>query len=361
LNYSFLRRFLCKDCSEDISVFEIENLFRRKLSFFASFVGIFVQSIELIYNYFLGQYKIFFINLLVLIIVSFVLLFFKKLSTKIITNLLVISLSIKILPIILFFKETLFPWIVLFPLISIILVGLRLSFFYSLAVFSIIMFVLIAKRSHLTTYDFQFYFEIILAYLTSFLIGSIYEFFNKFFHTQLKKQALKDFLTGLFNRRYFEEILRWEIELSKRYKHPLSIILVDLDDFKCINDKYGHQFGDKVLKMVAESIKRNIRSSDIPARYGGEEFIILLPETDLEGAKKVAEKLRRIIQELSIDNTKLTASFGITELLENDSMETFIKRADKALYRAKKEGKNKVIAELSNETFEKNCKNKKTD
>ncbi len=358
---SILQKLLCNRCNQELSVFEIEDLFRRKLALFALLVGILVQSVEVSYNYYLGQTILIIPNLFVLFLLIFVLIFFKKLPTKFITNSLVFSLVIKIFPVVFSFKESLLPWVILFPLISIVLVGIKPATFYTVSVGFFVFTVFILGEEKLTFHNFQFYLETFIAYITAFVIGSIYELLNRYFYAQLKRQALKDFLTGLFNRRYFDEILRWEIEFSKRYKHPLSIILFDIDDFKCINDKYGHQFGDQVLKVIAELTKKHIRSSDVPARYGGEEFIILLPETDLKGAVKVAEKLRHIIETSPIDGVKITASFGVTELLDGDTLDSLIERADKALYQAKRQGKNKVVYLTTNKERSGNCKKEKTD
>ena len=159
-------------------------------------------------------------------------------------------------------------------------------------------------------------------------------------------QASHDKLTGLFNRNKFDEVYTKEIKRSKRYNNELSMIIFDIDDFKLVNDNYGHQIGDEVLKEIAKIILNKVREQDINVRWGGEEFLILLPETNLTGAATVASKIRIAIKEhlFSKNNLKITASFGVSQLLSEDSETTFIARSDTLLYEAKKAGKDKVIS-----------------
>lgn len=162
----------------------------------------------------------------------------------------------------------------------------------------------------------------------------------------LEYQANHDSLTGLSNRQRFHNIFGKEMRRDKRYEHPLSLILFDLDSFKNFNDDFGHDVGDSVLKYVAKISIEGIREHDTVVRWGGEEFIVLLPETTLEGAKQVAEKLRMNIENHSSEDIprKFTASFGVTTLIDGDTEDSLIKRADEALYDAKKSGKNMVRA-----------------
>ncbi len=154
-----------------------------------------------------------------------------------------------------------------------------------------------------------------------------------------------DQLTGICNRRCLEEKLQEYIELSKRYQRPFSLIMFDIDYFKHINDTLGHDIGDKVLKTLTNIVKQNIRSTDILARYGGEEFIIIAPETTLDQAKILAEKLRISIENTNIENfINITCSFGVAELYSQDTQETFLKRVDESLYKAKRSGRNRVMA-----------------
>jgi diguanylate cyclase (GGDEF)-like protein len=159
--------------------------------------------------------------------------------------------------------------------------------------------------------------------------------------------AQKDELTGLNNRRAFFERGHRAFEQSKRFGHSISVIMMDLDHFKTINDNYGHSVGDKVLQAVAQLIKTVVREIDIVARMGGEEFSFALPETSLEDAAYLAERLRSGIEKLVITdsghNIKLTASFGVAICKDDDaSIEALLTNADNALYVAKNEGRNQI-------------------
>jgi diguanylate cyclase (GGDEF)-like protein len=166
---------------------------------------------------------------------------------------------------------------------------------------------------------------------------------------EMEKHAAHDPLTGLHNRRMFDERLNHEFERGRRYSRPLSILMLDVDDFKKINDKYGHHWGDVVLQAVARVIGERTRKSDISARYGGEEFILMLPEVALEGGAQAGEKLRQEIASLKFDpdsgpSFSLTVSIGVasTSARRYEDGQTVVKEADLALYRAKRSGKNRV-------------------
>ncbi|MCB9096148.1 MAG: diguanylate cyclase [Arcobacter sp.] len=162
----------------------------------------------------------------------------------------------------------------------------------------------------------------------------------------LEYQASHDKLTGLLNRNRFDELYSKEIKKSKRYRNELSIILLDIDNFKSINDTYGHQIGDEVLKEISKLILTNVREADVCVRWGGEEFLILLPHTNLDGAIVVAEKIRTTISSIPIskENLIVTSSFGVSQMEDEDDENTLITKSDKYLYEAKNSGKNKVVA-----------------
>jgi diguanylate cyclase (GGDEF)-like protein len=153
-----------------------------------------------------------------------------------------------------------------------------------------------------------------------------------------------DQLTGLYNRRFIEDKLKSEMERTKRYGAPLSVILLDIDHFKSINDRYGHDVGDEVLISLAGLLKRRIRKTDVAGRWGGEEFLIIVPETDSEVSVCLAEKLREAVQNRRHGPVeKVTASFGVAQFKEGDTAGALIKRADQGLYEAKAGGRNKVV------------------
>ncbi len=162
-------------------------------------------------------------------------------------------------------------------------------------------------------------------------------------HALLERQATTDTLTGIFNRLKFNELLDIEIRGAMRYRHPLSLIMFDIDHFKSINDTYGHLVGDAVLKEITSLVTGNIRNVDVFARWGGEEFVILSPDSSLKAANQVAEKLRRLIEVSSFSSPcKVTVSFGLAQFQEDDVANSFLNRADAALYRAKSLGRNRV-------------------
>ena len=169
----------------------------------------------------------------------------------------------------------------------------------------------------------------------------------------IKNQAVTDGLTGLYNRRYFEEYIAKEVTRSQRSGQPFSIIGLDLDFLKHINDKYGHAYGDIAIKTVADVLKSNARSIDTAARMGGEEFNIILPGISSDGAMKAAERIRKAIEEKQLDTIgHVTASIGVATFLEHsDNIEEVIELTDQAMYESKRNGRNRVtMAQNASET-----------
>ncbi len=185
--------------------------------------------------------------------------------------------------------------------------------------------------------------------LESLLCALIYPLKNATLFNQAVKMAHTDPLTKTNNRTALEDSLQREIKLTQRNSSDLSIIFFDIDHFKDINDTYGHDCGDLALSSAANCIKNAVRGSDIVFRYGGEEFVILLSETNINGAKIIAERIRKSIESHTISYgmkiLKLTASLGISSLRENDSTDSIIKRADHAMYHAKENGRNQIQIE----------------
>jgi diguanylate cyclase (GGDEF)-like protein len=179
------------------------------------------------------------------------------------------------------------------------------------------------------------------------LAALLYPLRNALLYRAAIHSAFIDSLTGVKNRTAFDSNFGREIEYSTRKQNDLSLIVLDIDFFKRINDNYGHIVGDAVLRQVAQSVEATIRSSDALYRYGGEEFAIVLNGTDLEGALLLAERIRKNVEALRIDSLKdvhITLSLGVAILQERDNARSLFERADSALYEAKKSGRNRVVS-----------------
>ena len=167
-------------------------------------------------------------------------------------------------------------------------------------------------------------------------------------HLQVTRQAVTDELTGLANHGRFQELLGSEMEQVRRYHHPVGLIMLDIDNFKSVNDTYGHQQGDVVLRRVARVVADSSRDADFPARYGGEEMALILPHTDLEGAYAIAERVRTAVESLRIPRNddagvlRITASLGVAATTDG-AKDALIADADAALYDAKRQGKNRTM------------------
>jgi diguanylate cyclase (GGDEF)-like protein len=167
-------------------------------------------------------------------------------------------------------------------------------------------------------------------------------------HEQVSRQAVTDELTGLANHGRFQDLLSSEMEQVRRYPHPVGLIMLDIDDFKSVNDTYGHQQGDVVLRHVGRVLRDSSREADTAARYGGEEMVLVLPHTDLDGSHAIAERVRSAIADLEIPRLdekgvlRVTASLGVAASSDGDK-DALINDADGALYTAKREGKNRAI------------------
>lgn len=183
----------------------------------------------------------------------------------------------------------------------------------------------------------------LLALIIPILYGRKLIMRQKELHDEIARIADEDSLTELFNRRKINKLIQNEIERSNRYKKGFSIIIMDIDFFKRVNDEYGHLAGDRLLKMFTKIMKQTIRHTDTAGRWGGEEFVILCPETNMDGAMALAEKIRERIGSHVFDEFgRQTASFGVACFVDNDSVDSIINRADIALYNAKNAGRNKV-------------------
>ncbi len=171
---------------------------------------------------------------------------------------------------------------------------------------------------------------------------------NAHLHGIARRLASTDELTQLANRRHFDEALQAEVVRAERFGDPVAVVVADLDNFKEVNDRHGHDVGDLVLQAFADVIRANVRDIDLPARYGGEEFTVLLPATDAEGGRQLAERLRVAMAELTVENgedgaVRVTSSFGVAGFPEESSAAALLRAGDRALYRAKAIGKNAVV------------------
>jgi diguanylate cyclase (GGDEF)-like protein len=218
--------------------------------------------------------------------------------------------------------------------------ALRLALLYLLTLF--LLALLGGLRSHYTPVHLNALAQFLgsnLAYVG--LLSLLMRLKDSYLEARL--DAYTDFLTGLRNRRYLELALERELFRVARYGRPLSLIILDLDGFKAVNDTHGHEVGDRVLKALARCLEEHLRQSDRAVRLGGEEFAVLLPETGLPQALRLAERLRQAVAALEVPPVeRLSASFGVAQASPTDSPLSFLRRADEALYKAKRRGKNRV-------------------
>ena len=166
---------------------------------------------------------------------------------------------------------------------------------------------------------------------------------------EVRTLADHDGLTGLRNRRVAEEAMRTEIARSERYGSPFSVALLDIDHFKAVNDRFGHDEGDRVLKRIAETLAATVRTTDAAMRWGGEEFLVVLPHTDVEGGLTIAEKLRRAVKRAFPEERPVTCSFGVAEWRPGENAESLFTRADAAMYSAKAAGRDRIAGDVSGE------------
>lgn len=162
---------------------------------------------------------------------------------------------------------------------------------------------------------------------------------------EIERLSLTDVLTGLANRRHIDGLIQHELQSTARYGRPLAVMMLDIDHFKNINDHYGHQYGDEVLRRVSAVMAENARAADVLARWGGEEFLLLAPNTDATGAAELAERIRSSIEGTPMGKRHLnvTISIGVTEACKSDSRRSLVRRCDLALYRAKEAGRNRIV------------------
>ena len=190
---------------------------------------------------------------------------------------------------------------------------------------------------------------ILVAYITTMLAADI-----RYAVDKIKQVSDTDELTGTYNMRAFSSMLQRAFRQSVRYGHALSVVMIDSDNLKQINDTHGHESGNRLLQHLVRCIREQLRGSDVMARFGGDEFIVLLPETSNKGALEMAERIRKSIEISRFDvrtgDTNITVSLGIASYPEDGgNLDIILEKADKAMYRAKQRGRNRVIAYTDNE------------
>ncbi len=190
--------------------------------------------------------------------------------------------------------------------------------------------------------------EVELAALEMLISTLVYPLRNALKYREAVQTALRDPLTGMGNRAAMQSALEREVLLARRYQQALSLLVIDIDHFKTINDRLGHSSGDQVLREVAHTIDWVTRQTDMTFRYGGEEFVVVLNNTDDSEAKHIAERVRRAVNELAVNSNTgpvhATVSIGCSSLIESDDINSLFERGDKALYQAKRNGRNQVIS-----------------
>ena len=220
-------------------------------------------------------------------------------------------------------------------LVSLVLIPLVLYYTYGVPLISNIQVRLFVQIIAIPIYSFAFYYI---------LKGLKKSKELKNMHNKLQIMLKYDDLTGLANRRYFMDYFEEKLNEAKENKNNLSLLMLDIDKFKDINDTFGHQRGDHTLKEVSSILTENVRKEDLAARLGGDEFLVLLPNTDQDNAEKIAKRIKEDISSLDIFNKNYytTVSIGAATLNKRDDIESLLKRADDALYKAKERGRNRV-------------------
>jgi len=191
--------------------------------------------------------------------------------------------------------------------------------------------------------DYTILIKVVSALVIVFLLFLYHYWQLRKYNDRLRRLSVTDKLTGINNRLKLDQLLDDTLQLAQRYQHEFSIILIDIDYFKRINDEYGHLVGDQALKSLAKLLSANIRTVDTLGRWGGEEFLIICPEQKAEGGRQMAEKLRTIIEQYPFESfSHLSCSFGVVAYINENNANTLLKRADIALYKAKNQGRNQV-------------------
>jgi diguanylate cyclase (GGDEF)-like protein len=268
----------------------------------------------------------------------------RRAKTIRIPSLVIFSSSFLMLLLIFFrYGTATIPWIFLLPIPSFFFLGLQRGALVNL-LFILIVSTLLMVPTSLNPSPDRFSASItILSYLCISFISFFLEFFRLRIQQRLEEMSVTDSLTGIFNRRHFDTVLLKEIEQAERYEKPFCLLTIDVDHFKEINDGHGHTVGDRVLIDLVILLKTGIRNVDSIFRIGGEEFAILLPETNLNGGLVFAERIRKsVMNHPFVDSIRTTASIGVIQFQQGYTVDYMIKYADRAMYDAKKRGRNRI-------------------
>ena len=341
------------DCfSRTVTSTELSEGCQIFLSFLTLITGLIVESVFISLEYFIGNKLFFWGNILIIsayFIALILLKFFRKPFLSSLTSMVALTLALCFHLI----KGEIYSlyWFPLIPLLSSMLFDFKLFLFFTYSpifLVSLIFSFQLFDSSYVlfTKETYKLGLSAFTAYLVFSTVAAVYRFILDRFREELRLLLDKDYLTGVLTRRaLFSRLKAVNCESS-----PYSVIMADIDNFKQINDTFGHQAGDRVLKELGKIFKENLRRKDFVGRYGGEEFLIVLPETEKENAKFVAEKLRKIIENsvFNYPGKRITVSFGVAECREakcSKCPKEVIELADERLYKAKRAGKNRVVSD----------------
>lgn len=239
-------------------------------------------------------------------------------------------------------------WITLFPVAYFYLGGLRPGLVLSSLslLFTVVGYVAVpALQGRTAALGLHAFGQLVGAFVLISVLSYLYERIRTRQTERLQAQAERDVLTGLLNRRGFVAHAETIRQQSLRFDHAYAVVLLDIDDFKQVNDHWGHAAGDALLQRIAELLGRCTRKADLLARWGGEEFILVLPQTTLAHALTAAEKMRALVQAQVFEHGRVTLSAGVALHAPTETLEATINRADRAMYRAKEAGKNQVVCD----------------
>lgn len=322
------------------------------------FLGIVVILPISIQTFLLGRYFMFFVDILVASVFVASFLYLRR-TSKFVFSAHVFIHALFLLLIYLVYsggvEKTGPVWIFVFPVVVLSLYESRRGMIY-IVLFTILILGIFSFPSQFlgaAEYPVDFKFRLFCSYLIVTILAAVYEFYRqetflrmKALSDQLEIMSKHDSLTGLMNRRGIYERLEYEQVRNSRSNTVYSIIIGDIDKFKTINDTYGHDAGDHVLKMLPQVFMEHTRAQDLVARWGGEEFLFLLPKTGFKGAHTLGEKVRKAVQEMALvysgDEMRITMSFGVKEIGPDNTYEDGILMADRSLFEAKKQGRNCV-------------------